>query len=291
MKEIEFPTAERARAATVVNGSVFLIVIALGGAVYLTPLKAWLDQGQLIKDELALFGIAAPLVFTAAAALSTAIGVIKSKGVYSVAQKMRELAFNVRLVFDYLKMTLNNHRLEAGGFELRTESPDTRRLNDASLLWLHPKIVVGIRLKMMFQILLDHLFRHLSDRGTEISPRPKMSPPIALLQMRKLLKQPTRRPSFDPPHDLTGRQFGRRTHQDVHVILAHHTPHYPDLKSLAGLAHQLSDTLGHVPRKNPIAIFRNPHKVVLNLKNRVAAISVVHLAPPCALSSQLKLTG
>jgi uncharacterized membrane protein YdjX (TVP38/TMEM64 family) len=75
MKEIEFPTAERARAATVVNGSVFLIVIALGGAVYLTPLKAWLDQGQLIKDELALFGIAAPLVFTAAAALSTAIGV------------------------------------------------------------------------------------------------------------------------------------------------------------------------------------------------------------------------
>jgi DNA primase len=28
--------------------------------------------------------------------------------------------------------TLNNHRLKAGGFELRTESPDTRRLNDAS---------------------------------------------------------------------------------------------------------------------------------------------------------------
>lgn len=37
-----------------------------------------------------------------------AIGVIKSKGVYSVAQKMRELAFNVRLVFDYLKMTINS---------------------------------------------------------------------------------------------------------------------------------------------------------------------------------------
>ncbi len=30
------------------------------------------------------------------------------------------------------KAQLNNHRLEAGGFELRTESPDTRRLNDAS---------------------------------------------------------------------------------------------------------------------------------------------------------------
>jgi predicted transposase YbfD/YdcC len=37
-----------------------------------------------------------------------AIGVIKSKGVYSVAQKMRQLALNVRSVFDYLKMTENS---------------------------------------------------------------------------------------------------------------------------------------------------------------------------------------
>ena len=37
-----------------------------------------------------------------------AIGVIKSKGVRSVAQKMRELTLNVRLVFDYLMMTGNS---------------------------------------------------------------------------------------------------------------------------------------------------------------------------------------
>lgn len=37
-----------------------------------------------------------------------AIGVIKSKGVYSVAQKMRQLALNIRSVFDYLKMTENS---------------------------------------------------------------------------------------------------------------------------------------------------------------------------------------
>jgi predicted transposase YbfD/YdcC len=36
-----------------------------------------------------------------------AIGVIKSKEVKSVAQKMRELTRNVRLVFDYLRMTKN----------------------------------------------------------------------------------------------------------------------------------------------------------------------------------------
>ena len=37
-----------------------------------------------------------------------AIGVIKSKNVRSVAQKMRELTRNVRLVFDYLRMTNNS---------------------------------------------------------------------------------------------------------------------------------------------------------------------------------------
>lgn len=37
-----------------------------------------------------------------------AIGVIKSKSVSSVAQKMRQLTRNVRMVFDYLKMTKNS---------------------------------------------------------------------------------------------------------------------------------------------------------------------------------------
>ena len=37
-----------------------------------------------------------------------AIGVIKSEGVRSVAQKMRELIYNVRLVFDCLRITKNS---------------------------------------------------------------------------------------------------------------------------------------------------------------------------------------
>ena len=37
-----------------------------------------------------------------------AVGVIKSKGVANVAQKMRQLNKNIRLVFDYLRMTKNS---------------------------------------------------------------------------------------------------------------------------------------------------------------------------------------
>ena len=42
-----------------------------------------------------------------------AVGLIKSKGVRSVAQKMRELNWNIRLVFDYLKMTRNSCTVSA----------------------------------------------------------------------------------------------------------------------------------------------------------------------------------
>jgi hypothetical protein len=43
-----------------------------------------------------------------------AVGLIKSKGVRSVAQRMRVLTLNTRLVFDYLKMTRNSCAASAG---------------------------------------------------------------------------------------------------------------------------------------------------------------------------------
>jgi uncharacterized membrane protein YdjX (TVP38/TMEM64 family) len=58
-----------------VNGGFFLLVLSLGLAIYLTPLKTWLAEGQVIKDQLAQFGLAAPAVFTVGTALLVAIGV------------------------------------------------------------------------------------------------------------------------------------------------------------------------------------------------------------------------
>jgi hypothetical protein len=42
------------------------------------------------------------------------VGLIKSKGVRSVAQTMRQLTLNTRLVFDYLKMSRNTGGTSAG---------------------------------------------------------------------------------------------------------------------------------------------------------------------------------
>jgi len=70
--EIEPRTTRRM--VGIVNGGVFLVVAGLVLVVYLTPLKDWLADGQIIKDQLALFGLAAPVAFTVATALLTVIG-------------------------------------------------------------------------------------------------------------------------------------------------------------------------------------------------------------------------
>jgi len=40
-----------------------------------------------------------------------AVGLLKSKGVKNVAQKMRQLSFSTRMVLDYLRITGNTHRI------------------------------------------------------------------------------------------------------------------------------------------------------------------------------------
>ncbi|MDO8700379.1 MAG: hypothetical protein Q7J56_01860 [Deltaproteobacteria bacterium] len=46
--------------------------------------------------------------------MAIAAGAIKPKGASNVAQKMRQLNKNMRLVFDYLRMTKNSCALRDG---------------------------------------------------------------------------------------------------------------------------------------------------------------------------------
>jgi hypothetical protein len=190
---------------------------------------------------------------------------------------------------------LNNHRLKpvglSCGLKVRIRVDLTTRL-----LGLHPKIIIGIRLKVMLQVALYHFLRHLPHRRAEIPPRPEVPSPVALLDVRKLLAQMSRRTTLDAPHDLARRKVRGGTDQDVRMILARHPAHDPNLKSITGLPHQFSHPLCHVTSQNVVPVLRHPHKVVLDLVHRVAAISVVHVASTVVCfsggsSSQLKLTG
>jgi hypothetical protein len=142
------------------------------------------------------------------------------------------------------------------------------------------KIIVRSWFKVMLQILRYHFFRHLAYRGTEIASCPKMPAPKSFLQVRELFEQLPRRATLEAPHDLTRRHRRGTTHQDVYVIFAHNSLHYPDLKSLTRFSYQLSNALRYVSTQYFVAVFCNPYKVILNLKNRMTAISIIHVAPP-----------
>lgn len=130
----------------------------------------------------------------------------------------------------------------------------------------------------MLQILPDHFLGHFPDRRTKILPRPKMPTLISLIQRWKLFEQFDRRPSLDPLHDLARRHLRRRRDQNVHMILADHTLDDPNFERFAGLLHQLPNPLPHISRQQLVPILGHPNKVILNLVNHVAPISIVHLA-------------
>ena len=100
-----------------------------------------------------------------------------------------------------------------------------------------------------------------------------MPTPEPLLEMRVLLKQLPGCTTFEPSHD-------------VYVIATDNPFDYPDFERLAGLSHQLSHPQRHLSLQYLVAVLGDPHKVIFDLINRVAAVSVVH---PSII--ELKLTG
>jgi len=136
---------------------------------------------------------------------------------------------------------------------------------------------------MMLQIVFDHFICHLANRGTKIPARPNMSSPISLFQVWKLFEQIARRSSLDSPHDFAGHPIRRCTHQNMHMIFAHNTFDDPYLKGFARLPHQVSHSFGYYPLQRLITILRYPNKMILNLVNRLVAVSI----GPCHLLGQI----
>jgi hypothetical protein len=100
-------------------------------------------------------------------------------------------------------------------------------------------------------ILFDHLIGHLANGGAKITARPKMSSPVPLSSSAET-----------PPHYAFYNSY---------------------LKRFAGLAHQVSCSLCYFTTRHFVTILGYPNKMVLNLINRMAAISIVH----CHLLSQI----
>ena len=103
-----------------------------------------------------------------------------------------------------------------------------------------------------------------------------MSSPVPLLNLRKFFKYLAGCFAFDPTHDLGWRYFRRSGDLDVNMVFAHNSSQYLNFKSLADLAHKISNSQGKVALKNLVTVFRYPYEVVLDFVPGMAATSVVH---------------
>ena len=129
---------------------------------------------------------------------------------------------------------------------------------------------------MVLKIVFDHWFSQLPWSDTEKASCPKMATPKPFAQIRKTLKQLRCRSTFDPSHYIACWYMGRCRQQQVHMIFADHPFQNIYLKRLACFPYQLPCSQANIPFKHLVAIFCDKHKVILNFKNSMAAVSIVH---------------
>ncbi len=130
----------------------------------------------------------------------------------------------------------------------------------------------------MLQVVFDHLLRHLAGGDAEVATHPEMPAPVALFQLRKHLKEFRQGAPLICLMISLGDMFGGAdTRIWMWSLLAHNPLENLGLKGLARLADQLTGLERNIPLQNMIAILRDKHKVVLDLKNRMATVSILHL--------------
>ena len=112
-----------------------------------------------------------------------------------------------------------------------------------------------------------------------------MPTPIAFFHVLEALEQFHRTSAFDAPHDLARCQIGRRGHQNM--VLADNPFQDFDLKRFAHLPDQFPYFQPNVAFQHLVTVFRDKNKMILNLKNRMAAITVIHKPFPFSVQDNI----
>ncbi len=103
-----------------------------------------------------------------------------------------------------------------------------------------------------------------------------MPTPVSLLDVRKFFKNLTRHSSFYSPHYFCRRYIRWSGDQNVHMVFTNNAAQILDLKSFTGLPYKLTHTQGEVSLEHMISIFRDPHKVILDLKFCMTSMTIFH---------------
>ena len=140
---------------------------------------------------------------------------------------------------------------------------------------------------LLLDVLHYHFIRHVATAATKVSPRPDMSPPELLLQVRKLLKQFVGCLAFEPLQQSADGNLWRNADKQMDVIARDVPLHYRHFVSRAYLSNQVSDSEADFASENWTPVFGRPDDVQMNLEDGMRTTSVIFHAATLAWQANL----
>ena len=133
-------------------------------------------------------------------------------------------------------------------------------------------VLIHILLGYVFR---DYLIADVSRAAAEVSPRPKVSAPELLLQMRKLRQQVVRCLPFQPWQQSTDRHLRRYRYEQVYVVFGHMSLHDFHFVLRTYIPDQITHSRRHLATQRWSAILGYPHQVQMDLEYGMRTASVI----------------
>src|SRR5882724_6713264 len=128
---------------------------------------------------------------------------------------------------------------------------------------------------MMVNVGFNLFLSDCTDSPAEIAACPQMLTPIALLEQGELVLQFARRNAFDILNNLGWTQGRWTGDHEVNMVTAEMTFQDGHLSTRTDLADNFSRSFGGFAAQHLIAVFGYPHKVILNIVDRMRSLAIV----------------
>ena len=127
---------------------------------------------------------------------------------------------------------------------------------------------------MIIKIFANNFIGYITACRAKISSSPKMSAPVFLTNLRKLLLYSSRRTAFGNLYKLTYRNMWRNRDEQMDVVLRQNSINNFNPHFFSNLSNNFSNSQTQVSIQNTIPIFSYPHNMVTMMVNRMLAVSV-----------------
>src|SRR4051794_23002868 len=127
----------------------------------------------------------------------------------------------------------------------------------------------------MVNVGFNLLLSDSANSAAEIATRPQVLTPVAFLEQGKLVLQFARRNAFDILRDLGRSQYWRARQHQVNVVATDMPPQNGHFSAHTHLSDDFSRSLSGFTAQDLVSVFRDPHKMVLDIVDRMCSLAIV----------------